>query len=75
MCNYQWQNQPLTEIQIPERFKDDVLAYAQRLDASPDREITQVQQAILQQYSTYGNKAQEHLLEQYKIFLSTGTKV
>jgi hypothetical protein len=78
MCNYQWQNLPLTEIQIPERFKDSVLAYAQHLDASlsdENSEIAQVQQAIYQQSITYGDKFQEHLLEQYKIYLEMADRV
>lgn len=75
MCNYQWQNLPLTEIQIPERFKDDVIAYAQRLDTSVDREIAQVQQAIARQSNNYGDKLQEHLLEQYKIYIEMADRV
>jgi hypothetical protein len=78
MCNYQWQNSPLTEIQIPERFKDNVLAYAKHLDASPldeDSEIAIVQQAIYQQSITYGDKFQEHLLEQYKVYLEMADRV
>ena len=77
MCNYHWQNPPLTEIQIPERFKDDVLAYAQSLDASlsPDREIAQVQQAIARQSNNYGDKFKEHLLEEYKIYIEMADRV
>jgi hypothetical protein len=78
MCNYQWQNQPLTQIEIPERFKANILAYAQRLDASPlddDQEIAQVQQAIYQQSITYGAKFQEHLLEQYKVYVEMADRI
>ena len=77
MCSYQWQNQNLIMISIPEKFKDDVLAYAKRLDASPvsDTAIIQVQEAINERKDAYGDKFQEHLLEEYKIYIEMADRV
>ncbi|MGB5714327.1 MAG: hypothetical protein WBM44_25875, partial [Waterburya sp.] len=75
MCSHHWQNQSLTEIQIPERFKDEVLAYAQHLDAGQDKYIVQVKQTLDQQSNNYGDKFQEHLLEQYKVYLEMADRV
>ena len=90
MCNYQWQNQDLTEIQIPEILKKDVLTYAQRLDASSDqdieiarlnasphqnKDIAKIQRAIAGQSKAYGNQFREHLLEEYKVYLEMADRV
>ena len=75
MDEYQWQNLPLTQIEIPERFRDNVLAYSHRLDASLDKEVARVQQAIAYQSDGYGAKFQEHLLEQYKVYVEMADRV
>jgi hypothetical protein len=80
MENYQWQpNQSLAQVEIPEQFKDDVLAYAQRLDKGEDSYIAQVKQALEGQLHNYANSdfitQKNHLLEQYKIYIEMADRI